>query len=265
QGMILGGDGQKMSKSRGNVINPDEVVRDYGADSMRLYEMFMGPLADTKPWSTEGIQGVHRFLARVWRLYVGEDSQEQFEQSVAAGTPAEQALAAMQLSPAIRDVEPTTEQLKRMHATIKAVTDDLEVMGFNTAISRMMEFVNEAMRGVAAGQPFPRRLAEPFVLLLSPFAPHLGEQLWAMLGHGQSLAYEPWPTYDAALLVTEEVEVVLQVNGKVRDRVKVAAGLPQSELETVARANEKVRQHTAGKTIRKVIVVPDKLVNIVAN
>ncbi|MBI5683540.1 MAG: leucine--tRNA ligase [Verrucomicrobia bacterium] len=264
QGMILGEDGQKMSKSRGNVINPDEVVREFGADSMRLYEMFMGPLADTKPWSTEGIQGVHRFLGRVWRLFVDENSMEAFEQAVAAGTPAEQALASVKLSPAIQDVKPTAEQLKLLHATIKAVTDDLDAMGFNTAISRMMECVNEVMRGIAAGQPFPKRMAEQFLLLVAPFAPHLGEQLWQLLGHQESVAYAPWPAYDSALLVAKEVEIVFQVNGKLRDRVKVAAGLSQAELEKVAMANEKVRQHTAGKTVRKVIVVPDKLVNIVA-
>jgi leucyl-tRNA synthetase len=264
QGMILGEDGQKMSKSRGNVINPDEVVRDYGADSMRLYEMFMGPLQDTKPWSTEGIQGVHRFLGRIWRLFVDENSMEAFEQAVAAGMPAEQALVSVKLSPAIRDVEPTAEQLKLLHATIKAVTDDLDAMGFNTAISRMMECVNEVMRGIAAGQPFPRKMAEQFLLLVAPFAPHLGEQLWQLLGHQESVAYAPWPAYDSALLVAKEVEVVFQVNGKLRDRVKVAAGLSQADLEKVALANEKVRQHTAGKTVRKVIVVPDKLVNIVA-
>jgi leucyl-tRNA synthetase len=264
QGMILGEDNEKMSKSRGNVINPDDVVREFGADTFRLYEMFMGPLQDTKPWSTEGIQGVHRFLGRIWRLFVDENSMEAFEQAVAAGTPAEQALASVKLSPAIRDVEPTAEQLKLLHATIKAVTDDLDAMGFNTAISRMMECVNEVMRGIAAGQPFPRKMAEQFLLLVAPFAPHLGEQLWQLLGHRESVAYAPWPAYDSALLVAKEVEVVFQVNGKLRDRVKVAAGLSQAELEKVAMANEKVRQHTAGKTVRKVIVVPDKLVNIVA-
>ena len=264
QGMILGEDGQKMSKSRGNVVNPDEVVREFGADSMRLYEMFMGPLADTKPWSTEGIQGVHRFLGRVWRLFVDENSMEAFEQAVAAGAPVEQALASVKLSPAIRDAELTTEQQKLLHATIKAVTDDLEAMGFNTAISRMMEFVNETMRGIAAGQPFPRKMAEPFLLLAAPFAPHLGEQIWQLLGHRESVAYAPWPAYDPAVLVAKEVEVVFQVNGKLRDRVKVAAGLDRTDLEKAAFANDKVRQHTAGKTVRKVIVVPDKLVNIVA-
>lgn len=264
QGMILGEDGQKMSKSRGNVINPDEVVREFGADSMRLYEMFMGPLADTKPWSTEGIQGVHRFLGRIWRLFVDENSTEAFEQAVAAGTPSEQALASVKLSPAIRDVEMTAEQLRLLHATIKAVTNDLETMGFNTAISRMMECVNDIMRSIAAGQPFPRKMAEQFLLLVAPFAPHLGEQLWQLLGHQESVTYAPWPAYDPALLVAKEVEVVFQVNGKLRDRVKVTAGLSKDELEKVALANEKVHQHTAGKTVRKVIVVPDKLVNIVA-
>ena len=264
QGMILGEDGQKMSKSRGNVINPDVVVREFGADSMRLYEMFMGPLADTKPWSTEGIQGVHRFLGRVWRLFVDENSMEAFEQAVAAGTPAEQALAFVKLSPAIRDAQPAAEHQKLLHATIKTVTNDLEAMGFNTAISRMMEFVNETMRGIAAGQPFPRGMAEQFLLLVAPFAPHLAEQLWQLLGHRESVAYAPWPAYDPALLVAKEVEVVFQVNGKLRDRVKVAAGLGRAELERAALANDKVLQHTAGKTVRKVIVVPDKLVNIVA-
>jgi len=144
------------------------------------------------------------------------------------------------------------------------VTDDLDAMGFNTAISRMMECVNEAMRGIAAGQPFPRKMAEQFLLLVAPFAPHLGEQLWQLLGHQESVAYAPWPAYDPALLVAKEVEVVFQVNGKLRDRVKIAAGLSRAELEKIALANDKVRQHTTGRTVRKVVVVPDKLVNIVA-
>jgi leucyl-tRNA synthetase len=232
----------KMSKSRGNVINPDKVVADYGADSLRLYEMFMGPLEATKPWSMRGVEGVHRFLNRVWRLLI-DDRAEQAK-----------------LAEAVRDLEPDPETLRRLHQTIQKVTDDLDGMRFNTAIAAMMELVNHLIKLESR----PRSALEKLVLLLSPFAPHLAEELWAALGHAQSLAYEHWPTYDPGLLRAEEVEVPVQVNGKLRSKVVVPADVDEETLRTTALADERIRELIAGKQIRKVIVVPKKLVNIVA-
>ncbi len=241
QGMILGEDNQKMSKSRGNVINPDDVVREYGTDAFRLYEMFMGPLEATKPWSTEGLQGVYRFLGRVWRLFCDEDGKL-----------------------LVDDSAPDPKLLKVLHQTIKKVGEDTDTLNFNTAISQMMIFVNE----VTAQESRPRKLLEPFVLLLAPYAPHLAEELWSRLGgigHKQSLAYEPWPKYDKALLVEQTVTVVLQVNGKLRDRIDAPAKASQAELEKLALASDRVKEFLAGKQIKKVIVVPGKLVNVVAS
>ncbi len=231
----------KMSKSRGNVINPDHVVQEYGADSLRMYEMFMGPLEATKPWSMAGVDGVFRFLGRVWRLMVEERADE------------------VALSSAVQDVPATPGQLRILHKTIKAVTDDLDKLSFNTAISRMMEFTNE----FTSMEVRPKSVLEPFVLLLSPFAPHAAEELWELLGHTQSLAYEPWPTYDAALLVESEIEVPVQVNGKVRGKVTVPADANQAAVEAAAKAHESIAQNLAGKTIAKVIYVPGKLLNMV--
>ncbi len=186
-----------MSKARGNVINPDTVVEEYGADSLRLYEMFMGPLEAVKPWSMKGVEGVYRFLGRAWRMIVDAEADE------------------VRLDPKVQDVEPTPEQAKVVARTVAAVTDDLEAMRFNTAISRLMEFTN-----AFTGQDVrPRSAMETFTLLLAPMAPHVAEELWQVLGHGESLAYAPWPTFDPALLKDEEVEVPVQVNGKLRGRV----------------------------------------------
>ncbi|WP_456407814.1 leucine--tRNA ligase [Caldithrix abyssi] len=231
----------KMSKSRGNVINPDEIIEKFGADSLRLYEMFMGPLKDTKSWSMKGVEGVHRFLNRVWRLVVNEETDELHE--------------------LVGDMEPTAEQLRVLHETIKKVSDDLEEMAFNTAIAQMMIFVNEAYKWKTR----PKSVLETFVLLLSPFAPHIAEELWQRLGHDRTLAYEPWPTYNADYLVKESIEIVIQINGKVRSRM----ALPPEEasnkkiLEEKALQLEEVQKRIAGKTVRKVIAVPKKLVNIV--
>ncbi len=237
QGMILGEDGQKMSKSRGNVINPDDVVGEYGADAFRMYEMFMGPLEATKPWNTQGLEGVYRFLGRVWRLYCNEDGKPILDVSEPAGT-----------------------LLKVLHQTIKKVGEDTEALAFNTAISQMMIFVNE----VTAQEKRPRKLLEPFALALAPYAPHLAEELWEKLGHQQTLAYEAWPGFDEALLKENTVTVILQVNGKVRDRMDVPAEISREDLEKLALANEHVQEHLAGKQVKKIIVVPGKLVNIVA-
>jgi len=231
----------KMSKSRGNVVNPDEVVRDYGADALRLYEMFMGPVEAVKPWSMEGVSGVRNFLDRVWRMLVDDRAE------------------ALQLNPSVQDVEPTTEQNRMLHKTIKAVTQDIEAMSFNTAIARMMEFTNFFTKA----DPRPRAVLEPFVLLLSPFAPHLAEELWQLLGHNQTLAYEPWPTYDEAMIQEDTVEVPGQVNGKLRGRVVVPADTDRDALEAAARRDSRIAELLEGKKIVKTVVVPGRMVNFV--
>jgi leucyl-tRNA synthetase len=231
----------KMSKSRGNVINPDDVVNEYGADSLRLYEMFMGPLEATKPWSMRGVEGVYRFLGRVWRLLI-DDRAEQ-----------------MKLAATVQDVDPDGETLRKLHQTIQKVTEDLDSMRFNTAIAAMMEFTNHLTRLDAR----PRRVLEPFVLLLSPFAPHIAEELWQALGHNDTLAYEPWPKFDPALTRADEIEVPVQINGKLRARLQVPADIDQEALKQAALDDERVKTQLAGKKIVKVIVVPRKLVNIV--
>ena len=229
----------KMSKSRGNVINPDLIVTEYGADTLRLYEMFMGPLTQAKPWNMEGVDGVARFLNRVWRLMIQEDSGA--------------------LSEAVKRVEPTVEQLRALHGLIKKVTDDIEGMSFNTAIAAMMTFLNDASRWEVR----PLSIMETFTLLLSPFAPHLAEELWERLGHGQSLAYETWPGYDPARLVLDTVEYAVQVNGKVRSRFTAPLKAEAAELEKTALADPVVIKWIEGKPVKKVIVVPGRLVNII--
>jgi leucyl-tRNA synthetase len=231
----------KMSKARGNVINPDAIVAEYGADSLRLYEMFMGPLEAVKPWSMRGVEGVYRFLGRAWRMIVDAEAGE------------------VKLDPHVQPVALSNEQAKVVARTVAAVTDDFEAMRFNTAISRLMEFVNvftsERIR--------PKAAMETFALLLAPLAPHIGEELWQILGHEQSLAYEPWPQYDPALLKDEEVEIPVQVNGKLRGKVVVPAEADAASIERTARADPKIESLLGGKTVRKVIVVPGKLVNFV--
>ncbi len=231
----------KMSKARGNVVNPDHVVEEYGADSLRLYEMFMGPLEAVKPWSMHGVEGVYRFLGRVWRLFIQDKGEE------------------VRLADAVQDVPPDRETERMLHRTIQRVTEDLDAMRFNTAIAAMMELTNH----LTPLQVRPRRALVTFVLLLSPFAPHLAEELWRALGHTQTLAYEPWPAYDPELTKAEEIEVPVQVNGKVRARLKVPAGIDNAALEQAALADAGVRAQIEGKKVRKVIVVPQKLVNIV--
>ncbi len=266
QGLILGEDGQKMSKSRGNVVNPDDILREYGADAFRLYEMFMGPLEMVKPWNTKGVEGVYRFLGRVWRLFVDEESETAFEQNLAA-EPARGAELLQQIQPhrAIQDIEPTAAQLKALHACIKKVTEDLEHLGFNTAISALMVFTNEAM----TWETRPRRVLREFLVLLQPFAPHLAEELAQMIDAAtckdlRTLAYEPWPKFDPALLVEATIEIPVQVNGKLRGVVVVPTASDPGQIEAAALADEKVQAFIAGKIIKKVIVVRGKLVNIVA-
>ncbi len=241
QGMILGENNEKMSKSRGNVINPDAVVAEYGADSLRLYEMFMGPLEASKPWSMQGVNGVFGFLNRVWRLIVDDRAEE------------------MALNAAVVDREPTPEENRVLHQTIEVVTRDIAALAFNTAISRMMEFTNF----FTTASERPRSVLEKFVLLLSPFAPHTAEELWQALGHKVSLAYEPWPQFDPALAKEDTIEVPVQINGKVRSKIKVPAEIDKATLEAAARADERIAEQLAGKQIVKSIVVPGRLVNFV--
>ena len=240
QGMILGQNGEKMSKSRGNVINPDEIVEQYGADTLRVYEMFMGPLEATKPWSTNGVEGTYRFLNRIWRLYVAEDGN---------------------LNPAIQDVEGSDAFKRVWHKTIKKVTEDIEGLRFNTAISQLMIFVNEAYKT----NPLPKKAMEHFVQMLSPFAPHIAEELWSRLGHEGTITYVPWPEYDEAWTVDNEVEIVLQINGKIVDRTNIAADTDEAAMKELAMQSDKVKAALQGRTVRKVIAVKGKLVNIVAN
>ncbi len=231
----------KMSKSRGNVINPDDVVNQYGADALRLYEMFMGPLEATKPWSMRGVEGVYRFLNRVWRLAI-DDRHEN-----------------VKLLDAVQDVEPDKETLRILHDTIRRVTEDLETLSFNTAISAMMELTNHLTKETVR----PRGVMRTFMLILSPFAPHLAEEMWNALGGTNTLAYEPWPSYDASLLKADTIEVPVQINGKLRAKLTVAAGLDKEALEAAATSDERIKPLVEGKTIKKVIVVPGKLVNLV--
>lgn len=241
--MILGEDGQKMSKSRGNVVNPDDVIAEYGADAFRLYEMFMGPLEQTKPWSMTGVEGVYRFLARVWRLVMEEQQDGSWNRS-----------------PVVQEIDPDKAQLKLIHATIKKVGEDIESLSFNTAISQMMIFVN----GFTGANPRPAPAIRTLLVLLNPFAPHLTEELWAILGGAGLASAQPWPVYDPQYLIEDEVEIVLQVNGKLRDKLVVKKDAANAEIEAAALASPKILEIISGKTVRKVVVVPGKLVNIVA-
>jgi leucyl-tRNA synthetase len=247
QGIILGEDNQKMSKSRGNIVNPDDVIDQYGADAFRCYEMFMGPLEQMKPWSMRGVEGVARFLARVWRLFMTENQAGNWE-----------------LSARIKDVDPTGAETKITHATIKKVTEDIESLSFNTAISQMMIFVNAFTNAEALPSSAMRR----FLVLLNPFAPHLTSELWEKLNakfrdNAGDITDQKWPDYDERFLVEDEVEIVIQVNGKVRDRMKMSIPATEEETKAAALANPKIQKFIAGKTIRKIVVIPRKLVNIV--
>ncbi len=238
QGMILGEDSQKMSKSRGNVVNPDEMIAHYGADSLRLYEMFMGPLEMTKPWSNSGVEGVYRFLGKVWRLFM--DKENKFHANILQRPP-------------------KASELKILHQTIKKVTEDLEGMRFNTAISALMIFVNE----ISQDADHSREILEKFVLLLAPFAPHLAEELWSYLGHGRTLAYEPWPQLDEKHLEEAEVELAVLVGGKVRAKMVVSRNQNEEAVRNQALTLPRVQECVQGKQIKKIIVVPGRTVNIV--
>ena len=247
QGMILGQDNQKMSKSRGNVVTPDDIVEEYGADSLRLYEMFLGPLEATKPWSMSGVEGVYRFLARVWRLAMDEDQEGEWN-----------------LSPALASVELNPKQLRIVHATIKKVSEDTESLSFNTAIAQMMIFVNE----FTGAEIRPVEAVRTLLILLNPFAPHLSEELWWRLNTGFAgfdgmVCQQRWPEWDPQFLAENDVEIVIQVNGKLRDKVTVQRDLENEELKRVVLASVKVKEAAGDRPVRKVIIVPNKLANVV--
>lgn len=236
QGIVLGEDNQKMSKSRGNVVNPDDMMDQFGADAVRLYEMFMGPLEAMKPWSSRGVDGITRFLERVWRLMVTEEGG---------------------LSSSVVASAPSLEQQRLLHQTIKKVTEDIEELHFNTAIAQMMVFTNEMTKA----EQRPRALLEPFVLLLSPFAPHVAEELWAVLGHRPSVSQQSWPSFDPALTVSDRLTIPVQVNGKLRGKIEVTAETSRDEVERASR--EVVAEWLQGKEPKKTIYVEKKLMNFV--
>ena len=238
QGMILGSNHEKMSKSKGNVVNPDDIVDKYGADTLRLYEMFMGPLTESVPWDEEGLHGSYKWIQRVWRLLMDDNNHLRDRVSN------------------FNDGELT----KVYNQTVKKVTEDFERMHFNTAISQLMVFVNEAYKA----DDLPAEYMQGFIKMISPVMPHVAEELWSQFGISDTIAYQPWPKYDPAALVENEVEMILQVNGKVRAKIKMAKDTPKEEAEKQALANDHVQKFTAGKDIKKVIVVPNKIVNIVA-
>jgi leucyl-tRNA synthetase len=249
QGIILGEDGRKMSKRWGNVIDPLDVIAEYGADAFRCYEMFMGPLEQMKPWSMKGVEGLSRFLARIWRLLMDENQAGEW-----------------QLSSRVQDVAPEKSQRKILHATIKKVTEDIESLSFNTAISQMMVFVNAFINAPSV----PVSAIRTFLVLLSPFAPHIASELWENMREKfavtpADLTDQSWPEHDERLLVEDEVEIIVQVNGKVRDRFRTPLGANEEELKATAQGLPKMQELLAGKQIAKVVVVPNKLVNVVTN
>ncbi|ULG71362.1 leucine--tRNA ligase [Macrococcus brunensis] len=239
QGMILGEGNEKMSKSKGNVVNPDDIVASHGADTLRLYEMFMGPLEASIAWSTNGLDGARRFLDRIYRLFITEQ-----------GTLTEKITT-----------EATPALDKTYNQTVKKVTEDYEALGFNTAISQMMVFINEGYKQEKINQAY----VEGFVKMLSPIAPHIAEELWQKLGHTETITYAAWPAFDESKLVDDEVEIVIQINGKLKKKAMIQKDMPKEELEAFALAEEEIKTAIEGKTVRKVIAVPNKLVNIVAN
>jgi leucyl-tRNA synthetase len=249
QGVILGEDNQKMSKSRGNIVNPDQVIEQYGADSFRCYEMFMGPLEQMKPWSMRGVEGVSRFLARVWRLLMTENQAGRWE-----------------LSRVVQNVEPTQAQLKITHATVRKVTEDIEALSFNTAIAQLMIFVN----AFTNAETIPLTAVRSFLILLNPFAPHLSSELWETLAakfgdHPGNITNQAWPVHDERLLLEQEVEIVVQINGKVRDRMMFPVDATEEEMKMAVLANLKIQKLLVGKNVAKVIVIAKRLVNVVAN
>ena len=260
QGIILGEDGNKMSKSLGNVVNPDQVIKKHGADALRLFEMFLGPLEKSKPWSERGIEGLSRFLSRVWRLFVLEERQSSIKEAKNDSRFKQK----RRIDPKLLEKPSPSEFPKQkhlLHSTIKKVTEDIEKLSFNTAIACLMSFVNEVYNSKQIGA----EAASSFVLLLSPFAPHITEELWELLGHKESLAYASWPKYDPQASLSDQVELVFQINGKVRSKAHAKLNLPKKDLEALALADEKIQNYLKQDNLEviRVIVVENKLVNLV--
>jgi leucyl-tRNA synthetase len=238
KGLILGADGRKLSKSLNNVVNPDQVVKDYGADALRLFEMFLGPLEQSKPWSETGIEGISRFLNKIWRLYFDEDGK---------------------LSPKIQDVPLNREQEYHLHRTIKKVGEDIEHLRFNTAISQMMIFINE----FAKYDIFPLEAAIDFIKCLAPFAPHYAEEIWQILGNSNSITVSDFPDYIEEKTILDEIEIVIQVNSKIRHKLIIPLNSGQDEIYAKAIAEANVQKFIDGKEIKKVIFIQNKLLNII--
>jgi leucyl-tRNA synthetase len=241
QGIILGEDGVKMSKSRGNVVNPDDIIQSYGTDTLRLYLMFLGPLEAMKPWNPKGIEGVHRFLHKVWRECIGENGQTN---SKVSDTHVD-----------------APELIKLLHETIRKAGEDIESLRFNTSISQMMIFMNAVQKAPQVS----RRTVLAFLQILAPFAPHIAEELWARMGGAGSVGSQPWPAYDAGLLENTTVKLVFQVNGKHRGDQLVPATITQEAAFEIAKAHERVAPHLTGKSVQRIIFVPKKILNIVVN
>jgi leucyl-tRNA synthetase len=229
-GMVLAADGKKMSKSLGNVVNPDQVVKEYGADTLRLYEMFMGPFDQAIPWDTQGIKGVRRFLDKVWRL-----------------------------STRVKETKPSLNTLKKLHQTIKKVSEDIETFNFNTAISYLMELANH----LGKLKTIPLSVWRNFLIILAPFAPHITEELWSRLGFKKSIHQQKWPKYNAKLIIEENFTLIVQVNGKLRAKLIMRKGVNQKEAQEKAQKHLKVAKHLKGKRIKKIVFVPDRLINFV--
>ena len=236
--MILGENGEKMSKSRGNVVNPDDVIKEYGTDALRLFEMFMGPLKDEKPWSTSGLIAARKFLDRVYRLVLNESNVKIVDENIE-----------------------NTDLLKSYNKTIKKVTNDYEALSFNTAIAQLMIFVNDCYKCEKVSKEYMIGL----VKLLSPITPHICEEMHSLLGNNSSIAYASWPTYDEALCVDDSITIGVQINGKLRATITVNKDTSSADLERIALENEAVKRNLEGKTIRKVIAIVNRIVNIVAN
>ncbi|WP_143806369.1 class I tRNA ligase family protein, partial [Oenococcus oeni] len=237
QGMILGTNHEKMSKSKGNVVNPDEIVDSYGADALRVYEMFMGPLTQSKPWSTESLAGIRRYLDRVWRIFTSDGDG---------------------INPII--VSENDHKLDKIfNQTVKKVTEDYAAMRFNTAISQMMVFINETFKA----EKLPKKYMNAFLQLLNPVAPHITEELWQRMGHQETIAYATWPTYDESQIIEKQIEMAVQINGKVRAKINTPVDISRDELAKMATDNPDVKKQVADKNIVKIIAIPGKIINIV--
>ena len=238
QGLILGEDGRKMSKSLGNVINPNDIIEEYGADTLRIFIMFLGPLEASKPWSKTGIEGINRFLNRVWRLIATEDGK---------------------LLDSVKDIELNADQEYILNYTIKKIADDIENLSFNTAVSQMMIFVNEFIKYDIK----PKSAMEKFILCLSPFAPHISEELWHILGHNDSVVLQKYPDYDDTKLVKNVIEFVVQVSSKIRGKIELPLDTSEEQAKEIAKKDANVLKYLEGKEIKKIIFVKNKLINFI--